>query len=374
MAGVGASGGNGSPAAAPPTTTNGKIAFSRPDENWETYSLVTIDPDGSHEVVVPGSTSRWSWVWSARDGRFLVSIGDKWARPAVVDQGGSRVKVLDAYAKRNLHLSPFEWSSDGTRLLIASGAPLPHPDRPDAPNDLGLYTMSALDGKDLRRVSATPDRSEDEAFASSRDGSWIFVRRTPWGLQDAQQLPPSLENERSLFAIAADGSRSLRLTPPDLNVFEWRFGADLSPDGKTIAFAAAPMPNPEETPNTLFLMNADGSGLHQLISPDVGGVSVAWSPDGRRLAFTSKLKAGPQVWVVNADGSGLKQLTFGADTSTSATPEWSPDGTALLFERRIGDEVTLQVINADGTGQRQLSKTIFGDFVGGYVWAAAPAK
>ena len=191
-------------------------------------------------------------------------------------------------------------------------------------------------------------------------------------------MPPALDNERSLFSVAVDGTRSLRLTPQNLNVFgvDWWDGtsADLSPDGGTVAFAAQPVPNPENTPNTLFLVNTDGTGLHRLVSPEVGAVTVKWSPDGMRLAFTSKLKSGPQIWVVNADGSGLRQLTAGADGSTSVSPVWSPDGSTLVFERKIGDAVTLWTINVDGTQKHQLTTTPFGDFIGGYVWGGAPAK
>ena len=351
----------------------------RPDENWELASLFVIDPDGSHEEAVPGGTTRWTWVWSARDGKFLISVGDLWARPAVVNQDGSGLKVLDGYPDRKLHLSPAKWSSDGTRILVASGAPEPHGDRPDpSPSDLGLYTVRASDGGDLRNLSSSPDRSEDLVFGSSADGSRVFVSRTPWALQAAQDQRPTVDNERMLFSVAVDGTRSLRLTPQNLNVFgvDWWDGtsADLSPDRGTVAFAAQPVPNPEDTPNTLFLVNADGTGLHQLVSPEVGAVTVKWSPDGMRLAFTSKLKSGPQIWVVNADGSGLRQLTAGADGSTSVSPVWSPDGSTLVFERKIGDAVTLWTINVDGTQKHQLTTTPFGDFIGGYVWGGAPAK
>ena len=357
----------------------GKIAFIRPDENWELASAVVIDPDGSHETAIPGGTTRWSWIWTAHGSKLLVSVGDKWARPAVVNQDGSGLTVLDAYPGRKMHLSPVAWSPDGSRILVASGGPAPHPDRPDPDDrDLGLYTVRASDGGDLRRVITSPDRSHDVVFGYAPDGSRIFVNREPWGLQDAQDFPHTVDNERSLFAISSVGGSSLRLSPQNLDVFgvDWwpAASSDLSPDGTVVAFAAQPVPNPDDVPNTLFLVNADGTGLHQLVSPDVGGITMKWSPDGRRLAFTSKLRSGPQLWVVNADGTDLTQLTDGADGSISVMPVWSPDGTMLLYERQLGDEVTMRTIHVDGTGDRQLTKTPFGDFIGGYVWGTGPAS
>jgi Tol biopolymer transport system component len=354
---------------------NGPIAFVRPDENWELYSLFVIDPDGSHEHAVAGGVTRWSYVWSARDGKFLVSVGDNWSRPAEVNQDGSGLQLLDAYGDRKLHLTPAAWSPDGTRILVVSGAPDPHPDRPDAnPADLGLYTVRATDGGGLRRMSSSPDRSTDLIFGSSADGSRVFVSRTPWAMQDAQDQPPTPENERTIVAIDTATGAEHRVTPSSVTVFAFGgLSADLSPDGATVAFAGEPMPNPEGVGNTIYLVGADGTGLRQLVSTDVGGVTVRWSPDGTRLAFTSKLRSGPQIWIVNADGSGLRQLTAGADGSTSVSPVWSPDGTMLLFQRKDGESVTLWTINADGTGERQLTTNPFGDFVGGYAWGAASA-
>jgi Tol biopolymer transport system component len=354
----------------------GTIAYGRPDPNWEIYSAFLIDPDGSHEAAIAGGSARWSWIWAAHDTKLLVSVGDTWARPAVVNQDGSDLAVLDAYPDRTMHLSPVAWSADGSRILVASGAPAPHPDRPDANlKDRGLYTIRASDGGDLRRVSSNPDRSLDVVFGYAPDGSRIFVSREPWGLQDAQDLPPAVDNERSLFVIKAAGGSSRRLSPTNLNVFgvDWWPGAssDLSPDGTMVAFAAGPIPNPDDVPNTVFLVNADGTGLHQLVAPEVGGITVRWSPDGTRLAFTSKLRSGAQLWVVNADGTRLTQVTDGADGSVSVMPVWSPDGTTLLYERQLGNEVTLRTIRVDGTGDRQLT-TPFGDFIGGYVWGMGP--
>ncbi|MEP6639857.1 MAG: hypothetical protein ABJC39_10950 [Chloroflexota bacterium] len=362
--------------------TNGPIAFVRTDDAWEVASAFVIDPDGSNERAIPGGSTTWSWIYAwNRDGtKLLMSVGDTWSRPAVVNGDGSGLKVLDAYPGRKMHLSPFGWSADGSRILVASGAPDPHPDRPDANvADLGLYTVRASDGGGLRRVSASPDKAEDMVFGISADGSRIFVVRVPFGLQDAQDLPKTEDNELSLLVINPDGSSSLPLNPRNLSIFtidSWDpTSEDLSPDGTTVAFCAQPLPNPDGTANTLFLVNADGTGLRQLVSPDVGAVSVRWSPDGRHLAFTSKLRSGPQIWVVNADGTGLKQLTDGADGSTSITPVWSPDGTKLLYQRKQGDAVTLWTTTVDGTGQSQLTKTpIAGDFYGGYAWGAAPTR
>jgi TolB protein len=54
----------------------------------------------------------------------------------------------------------------------------------------------------------------------------------------------------------------------------------------------------------------------------------AWSPDGRRIAFTSARDGNHEVYVVNSDGTGLERLTTNADRDDFAT--WHPDGKRLL--------------------------------------------
>ena len=50
--------------------------------------------------------------------------------------------------------------------------------------------------------------------------------------------------------------------------------------------------------------------------------TLAWSPDGRRIAFISR-GGTYDVYVANADGSGQRRLTRNARL---VTPAWSPDG------------------------------------------------
>ena len=64
-------------------------------------------------------------------------------------------------------------------------------------------------------------------------------------------------------------------------------------------------------PFLLYVMNADGSGKRLLTRRAWGG--LAWSPDGRKIAFDGATRDGKsEIYVINADGSGKRRLTRNA--------------------------------------------------------------
>jgi Tol biopolymer transport system component len=144
-----------------------------------------------------------------------------------------------------------------------------------------------------------------------------------------------------------------------------------APNGRTVAFVSSRGGSPD-----LYLMDASGGHVRRLTtSPftvagvdaqmvawgdfDVGGTTIAWAPDSRRLAF-SALNAtidpscfhdcyGSSVFVANADGSGLRLV----DTS-ARNPVWSPNGRLLAYEGDVdpfGEAGAYYVVRAGGGGK-----------------------
>ncbi len=97
-------------------------------------------------------------------------------------------------------------------------------------------------------------------------------------------------------------------------------GIAWSPDGKRIAYALA-----EGESTQLYVANADGSAPKAITDTPYGiNSSPAWSPDGKRIAFVSNRGGSPQIYVMNADGSNPRRLTF--QGNYNQTPDWSPRG------------------------------------------------
>jgi Tol biopolymer transport system component len=80
-----------------------------------------------------------------------------------------------------------------------------------------------------------------------------------------------------------------------------------------------------------------------------------FSPDGRRLAFTSGRSGNVAVWVGAADGSEARQITHG-EWVWPGSPSWSPDGRVIAFDgAKPGDHVRIWTVDAEGGTPHQIT-------------------
>jgi len=77
----------------------------------------------------------------------------------------------------------------------------------------------------------------------------------------------------------------------------------------------------------IWTMKANGKDPKQLTKDQNPDADPRFSPDGKRIMYTSLRGGFPEIWMINRDGSDQRIVCKGAQGS------WAPDGKALLFIR-----------------------------------------
>src|SRR5262249_42821720 len=154
--------------------------------------------------------------------------------------------------------------------------------------------------------NVTPDNFSAGKPSWSPDGTRIAISGAP----DGQDIA-------DVYTMSSDGTDLQRLTS------HGGFNPAWSPDGNQIAFVRG-----TGAFYDISVMNADGSDPINLMNETVDeDFEPEWSPDGTQITFQRQTPTS-NIWVMNADGSDLHQVTF---LSEVGGPAWSPDGTRIAF-------------------------------------------
>ena len=216
--------------------------------------------------------------------------------------------------------------------------------------DSEIYVMDP-DGGNLRRLTNNSDGDGDPVW--SPDGKRIAFKSDRDGHVNRHGWPT-----HDIYVMDADGSNQQNLTNHPAN--DW--DPSWSPDGKRIAFTSW-----RDGPFNIevYAMDADGSNLQNLTNNPRDDRNPSWSPDSAHIVFSARRKGHfenkfsitHEIYVMDADGGNQRRLT--ENRNNDWDPVWSPDGKRIAFEGdRKGnlEKFDIYVMDADGGNLQNLTQ------------------
>ncbi len=188
-----------------------------------------------------------------------------------------------------------------------------------------LY-LADIDGYGARAI--THDHTISASPALSWNGSELAYTSYKSGYPDVYLID------------LASGSRNRIAFFPGINS-----GPSFSPDGSRIALTLSKDGNPE-----IYTMSTSGGDITRITRTRGAETSPSWSPTGDRLVYSSDDRGSPQLFISSSQGvSEMDHLVTGNSYCTK--PDWSPDGRSIAFTTRIGGQFQIGVYDvASRTG------------------------
>jgi Tol biopolymer transport system component len=253
-------------------------------------------------------------------------------------------------------------SVDPSRMELAHGWPQFLPDGhhflyrigSGRREDAGIY-LGSLDSRDRQRLvnaDSNPLYVEPGYLLFHRGGALLAqpfdVKRlelTGQPLLVADQLATNFINARSLFTASNTGVLAFRNADPTRLVWVDRQGRRLrsvgppghysgvsqSHDQKHLAVARS---DPNTGTEQIWLIDVESGVASQFTFDPSGQTEPIWSPDDRRVAFSSYRDGILDLYSKPAEGVGPEDTMFKSSYPKGAL-DWSPDGRYILFWENV---------------------------------------
>ena len=232
----------------------------------------------------------------------------------------------------------------------------------------GVILKVSADGSVIEQLTVSPDPFRPNVAnnpAWSPDRSRIAFN---WNLDDIDEI----------WVMNSDGSGKQQLTFQNADLAH-HYEPVWSPDGLKIAYIRR---NRFDDSHEIWVMNADGTDRQQMLSPVEDVFELSWSPDGLQMLYSQgeTFRNPTTVTLVLADvvveeigeeeiWSLQNPIAFAGVGTINRSPEWSPDSRRIAFSSRAdaSADADIYTVAADGTDLTRITGPdepfVFEDFV-----------
>ena len=289
------------------------------------------------EALHVATMSSVSYARISPDGRHVAYVKSVQRTPRDEEDGPSRsqLHVLDvesgqsrAFVTADSGVSTVRWAPDGSRIAFLA--------KRDGDDQRSLYTI-AIDGGEAQRVLQLDDRGIS-SYAFAPTGDRVALLTTPPAPKEQDQnakkgFKPEIYEEQLRhgeiwIAALGDGPE-----PRNLDVDGHVSGFVWSPSGHALAAYVAPTALVDDSymEKRVWIVDANDGSVLERVANRGKLDSVAWSPDGRKLALIAAFD--------EHDGAAARLLM--ADVGKRDGSETSPRPVLPARERDEGQAVFL---------------------------------
>jgi Tol biopolymer transport system component len=253
----------------------------------------------------------------------------------VYDMVQQEFRRITKFVETGNDVATASWSSDGTRLAIGYGGP-----------ESGLSIAEYGGSQSYIEISSRTNSALLDTWSYWVDSSWVnFFRAiskkdstenftselvfnsTPVWVNNDQNIIFTAANKRgkaTLFIVNADGTSLRELLPglPGIALMP-----RISPDRTTLAFVRFPDWN-DRSRAELALLDLESMQINSLaVFPRLSDESILfisgmdWSPDSKYLAFSAPYHGESDVFIVTRDGNSWLNLTEDR-VGDAVSPAW----------------------------------------------------